>query len=51
MYRPDRLLMDLAPFIADPAYGISGHHIYCFNQVRRTERWRHEFLDALGGTT
>jgi methylenetetrahydrofolate reductase (NADPH) len=47
-YRPDQLLIDLAPYIADPAYGISGHHIYCFNQVARTEEWRHEFLDALG---
>jgi methylenetetrahydrofolate reductase (NADPH) len=46
-YRPDQLLVDLAPFIADPAYGISGHHIYCFNQVGRTEEWRHEFLDSL----
>jgi methylenetetrahydrofolate reductase (NADPH) len=47
-YRPDDLLIDLAPYIADPAYGISGHHIYCFNQVGRTEEWRHQFLDALG---
>ncbi len=50
-YRPDRLLFDLAPLIADPQYRISGHHIYCFNQVRQTEEWRHEFLDALGRTT
>jgi len=46
-YRPDRLLADLAPYIADPAYRIAGHHIYCFNQVERTEQWRHEFLDSL----
>jgi len=46
-YRPDELLVDLAPYIADPAYGIAGHHIYCFNQVERAEQWRHEFLDAL----
>jgi methylenetetrahydrofolate reductase (NADPH) len=48
-YRPDQLLVELAPFIADPDYGISGHHIYCFNQVARTEEWRHEFLEALRG--
>jgi methylenetetrahydrofolate reductase (NADPH) len=47
-YRPDQLLIDLAPVIAEPAYGVSGHHIYCFNQVARTEEWRHEFLGALG---
>jgi methylenetetrahydrofolate reductase (NADPH) len=46
-YRPDDLLLDLAPYLADPFYNISGHHIYCFNQVGRTERWRREFLDDL----
>lgn len=46
-YKPDGLLADLAPCIADPEYGIAGHHIYCFNQVERTEQWRHEFLDSL----
>jgi len=46
-YRPDGLLADLAPYIADPAYRIAGHHIYCFNQVERAEQWRHEFLDSL----
>lgn len=47
-YRPDQLLHDLAPYLADPAYGIDGHHIYCFNQVEKTEQWRHEFLEELG---
>jgi len=46
-YRPDGLLLKLAPYLADPFYNISGHHIYCFNQVERTEQWRHEFLDTL----
>ena len=50
-YRPELLLLDLAPLIADPGYGISGHHIYCFNQVERTEQWRYEFLQALGSAT
>jgi len=46
-YKPDGLLADLAPSIADPEYGIAGHHIYCFNQVERAEQWRHAFLDSL----
>jgi methylenetetrahydrofolate reductase (NADPH) len=46
-YRPDELLVNLAPYVADPFYNIAGHHIYCFNQVEHTEEWRHEFLDAL----
>lgn len=50
-YRPDGLLLDLAPYIADPFYNIEGHHIYCFNQVARTEEWRREFLNSLNGKT
>ena len=50
-YRPDDLLWDLAPYLADPFYNIAGHHIYCFNQVARTEDWRHGFLDSLHGKT
>ncbi len=46
-YKPDELLFDLAPYLADPSYDIVGHHLYCFNQVERTEKWRHEFLDGL----
>ena len=47
-YRPDGLLAQTwRPIIADPAYRIAGHHIYCFNQVERAEQWRHEFLDSL----
>lgn len=50
-YRPDGLLWDLAPYIADPVYNIAGHHIYSFNQVARTEEWRHDFLESLHGQT
>ncbi len=46
-YRPDDLLRDMAPMLADPAYDIRGHHIYCFNQVEKTEQWRHAFLEGL----
>lgn len=50
-YRPDELLFDLAPYLADPFYNIAGHHIYCFNQVVQTEQWRHKFLESLHGKT
>ncbi len=46
-YRPDELLFALAPYLSDPTFGIGGHHIYCFNQVERTEQWRHDFLTEL----
>jgi methylenetetrahydrofolate reductase (NADPH) len=43
-YRPDDLLNDLAPTLADSSLDIRGHHIYCFNQVEKTEQWRRQFL-------
>jgi methylenetetrahydrofolate reductase (NADPH) len=46
-YRPDDLLFDLAPHLADPQYKIDGFHAYCFNQVAKTEQWRHDFLAGL----
>lgn len=46
-YRPDGLLEGLAPTLADPASGISGLHVYTFNAVDATERWREEFIGRL----
>ena len=46
-YRPDGLLEGLAPVIADPASGIVDLHLYTFNAVNVTERWRQQFLDKL----
>jgi methylenetetrahydrofolate reductase (NADPH) len=46
-YRPDGLLEGLAPVIADPASGIVDLHLYTFNAVDVTERWRQEFLSKL----
>jgi methylenetetrahydrofolate reductase (NADPH) len=46
-YRPDDLLFDLAPYLADSELNIEGHHIYCFNQVAKAEQWRQEFLAEL----
>ena len=47
-YRPDDLLHDLGPHIADAGNGIKGHHIFCFNQIEKTEQWRHTFIEELG---
>ncbi len=47
-YRPDDLLYALAPYLVDDSNGIQGHHVFCFNQVERTEAWRHEFLGRSG---
>lgn len=46
-YTPDSLLSGLAPILADPGYLVDGFHIFCFNQVERTEQWRHETVRSL----
>jgi methylenetetrahydrofolate reductase (NADPH) len=43
-YRPDGLLESVAPVIADPPARIVDLHLYTFNAVDATERWRREFL-------
>ena len=47
-FKPDPLLRRLAPTIADPAANIAGFHLYTFNEVARTERWRRAALARLG---
>jgi methylenetetrahydrofolate reductase (NADPH) len=46
-YRPDQLLLDLAPTFADPVANITGLHLYTFNQVEASAAWRSEFLAGL----
>jgi methylenetetrahydrofolate reductase (NADPH) len=46
-YRPDGLLEGVAPLIADPAAGIVDLHLYTFNAVAATERWRQAYLEHL----
>jgi len=47
VYRPDALLESLAPIAANPAYGVAGYHLFCFNQIEATESWRREMLGVL----
>ena len=42
VYKPTRLLQDLAPLIADPDANVIGLHVYTFNNVEATESWRRE---------
>lgn len=44
-YRPDGLLEGLAPTLADPVAGISALHLYTFNAVEATEKWRRAYED------
>jgi methylenetetrahydrofolate reductase (NADPH) len=48
-FKPDPLIKALAPTLADPAANVAGFHLYTFNEVARTERWRRATLARLGG--
>jgi methylenetetrahydrofolate reductase (NADPH) len=46
-FKPSRLLRELAPVVTDPAANVAGFHLYTFNEVARTERWRRRTLARL----
>jgi methylenetetrahydrofolate reductase (NADPH) len=46
-FRPDDLVRELAPTAADPEARVAGFHLYTFNEVERTERWRRATLESL----
>lgn len=45
-FDPDPLLAGLAPGLDDPERKIAGFHIFTFNDVEDTERWRRRHLAA-----
>jgi methylenetetrahydrofolate reductase (NADH) len=46
-FTPDPLVRGLAPLYADPEAGIGGFHLYTFNELERTERWRRQQIERL----
>ncbi len=46
-YSPTRFLSELAPDAALPERNIAGLHIFTFNEIGPTERWRQEMLARL----
>lgn len=48
-YQPDDLLMGLKPHLNDDRINIPGFHLFSFNDVERTERWRTELLERING--
>jgi len=48
-YQPDELLQGLQPHLGNADLLIEGFHIFSFNAVERTERWRMETYDNLSG--
>jgi len=49
IYKPSRLMQDLAPVIADPVAGVIGLHVYTFNNVPATVAWRDAEVARLEG--
>jgi len=47
VYKPTGFLEGVAGVIADPAARILDLHVYTFNQVENTERWRAEYVAGL----
>jgi len=47
-FKPDRLLDGLAHVVEEPDTGVAGFHLYTFNEVGRTERWRQRAIARLG---
>jgi len=43
-YRPAKLLEQTADLFSDPTLAVNGLHLYTFNQVAETERWRRGLL-------
>lgn len=48
-YDPSALLTGLVPHLSPPANRIAGIHLFTFNELAQTERWRQAELARLGG--
>ena len=46
-FKPDRLIEGLARVASDPDANVGGLHLYTFNEVGRTERWRQKMLNRV----
>jgi methylenetetrahydrofolate reductase (NADPH) len=46
----ERFLEQAAGAFAAPDAGVAGLHVFSFNQIAATERWRRELIERLGGT-
>jgi len=46
-FKPSKLVEQLTPIVTNPDRGVAGFHLYTFNEVGRTERWRQRTLSRL----
>ena len=47
IYNPDDLLKDITEQNDINQTNLAGYHIYCFNQIETTEKWRSDTISAL----
>ena len=47
IYNPDKLVRDISEHNDIPEANLAGYHIYCFNQIEITEKWRTETIAKL----
>jgi methylenetetrahydrofolate reductase (NADPH) len=45
-YSPDKFLQKSARYLGDPDLGVTGLHLFTFNQVGETEAWRQSLLSS-----
>jgi methylenetetrahydrofolate reductase (NADPH) len=50
-YTPDHLIDQLGPTVASPGNAVVGWHLFTFNDVEKTERWRQDLLARIQGAT
>lgn len=48
-YQPDDLLAGIQRHLSEPILDVPGFHLFSFNDVERTERWRQQTLNKLYG--
>ncbi|MPZ95215.1 MAG: 5,10-methylenetetrahydrofolate reductase [Propionibacteriales bacterium] len=48
-YSPEKFLEKASPVLGDPLSFVAGLHVFTFNQVAETERWRAGLVARLGG--
>jgi methylenetetrahydrofolate reductase (NADPH) len=46
-FAPGGLVRELEPIATDPAARVAGFHLYTFNEVARTERWRRREIERV----
>jgi hypothetical protein len=44
IYLPDKLVESISEYQDIESTNLAGYHIFCFNQVEMTEKWRTETI-------